>query len=378
MNHAWAQYSALGYSGTNSGGRLVIENSQFDHNQDGFDTNSQNADEPSPQNGACPAGVTPPVAGAHTCWVFVHNYVHDNNNPNVPAAGSAAAGPVGTGISISGARNDTVMNNRFERNNAWGIIVVPYPDSGPPCTGGTQTQAACVFDESGIAVIGNTFGHNGGYGNPSNGDIAAVNTEPGPTDCYSGNTEEGGGAATTSPSNLQQMYPSCTGATVPPNSNPVFLGEVACDSGAISFGGLLGGSSLCLPGANYPRHGAGQPMPPLPAGLPSMPHVCSGVSPDPWCSGQIRTIKGCAARRPSVRLGLAVRERFVSVSVKVGGRRAVVHRARGARTRVRFTLGGTRHRRRVRVRFQERIRVARHRETVRFTRIYQLCARGNV
>jgi hypothetical protein len=77
-----------------------------------------------------------------------------------------------------------------------------------------------------------------------------------------------------------------------------------------------------------------------------------------------------------VRLGLAVRERFVSVSVKVGRRRAVVHRARGAGTRVRFTLGTSRHRRRVRVRFEERIRVARHREVVRFTRIYELCAGG--
>ena len=306
----------------------MIENSQFDHNEDGFDTNSQNADQPSPQNGACPPGVTPPVPGAHTCWVFVHNWVHDNNNPNVPTAGSAAAGPVGTGMSISGGHNDTVMDNRFENNNAWGIIVVPYPDSGPPCTGGTQTQAACVFDESGIAVTGNSFGHNGRYGNPSNGDIAAVNTEPGPTDCYSANTEEGGGPPTTSPSNLQQTYPSCNGATVAPNSNPLFLAEAACDSQSISLGGLAGGS-LCLPGANYPRHGAGQPMPALPAGLPSMPHVCSGVSPDPWCSGQVSSVKGCAARRPSVRLGLAVRERFVSVSVTVGARRAVVRRARG-------------------------------------------------
>ncbi|HMC39791.1 MAG TPA: hypothetical protein VKI19_09030, partial [Acidimicrobiales bacterium] len=41
VNHAWAEYNALGYSGSNSGGRLVVENSQFDHNEDGFDTNSQ-------------------------------------------------------------------------------------------------------------------------------------------------------------------------------------------------------------------------------------------------------------------------------------------------------------------------------------------------
>ncbi|MBV8220512.1 MAG: hypothetical protein JO325_18765, partial [Solirubrobacterales bacterium] len=114
INDAWAQYNALGYSGTNSGGSLVVENSQFDHNEVGFDTNSQNNDDwPSPQNGSCPAGVASPVVGAPTCWVFYKNYVHDNNNPDVPSAGAAAAGPVGTGMSISGGRNDTIMDNRF-------------------------------------------------------------------------------------------------------------------------------------------------------------------------------------------------------------------------------------------------------------------------
>ncbi len=106
-NHGWAEYNALGYSGSNSGGRLVVKHSQFDQNEDGFDTNSQNGDNPPPQNGACPKGVSSPIHMAGRCWVFMHNYVHDNNNPNVPSAGSAAAGPVGTGMSVSGARNDT-------------------------------------------------------------------------------------------------------------------------------------------------------------------------------------------------------------------------------------------------------------------------------
>ncbi|MHB8451595.1 MAG: hypothetical protein ACYDAQ_14300, partial [Mycobacteriales bacterium] len=125
VNHAWGEYSALGYSGSNSGGQLVVENSQFDNNQDGFDTNSQNGDNPPPQNGDCPNNGISPITHTNSCWVFMHNYVHDNNNPNVPAAGSAAAGPVGTGMSLSGARNDTVMDNVFENNGAWGTIFVP-------------------------------------------------------------------------------------------------------------------------------------------------------------------------------------------------------------------------------------------------------------
>ena len=101
VDHTWSEYNALGYSGSNSGGRLVIENSQFDNNEDGFDTNSQNGDNPPPQDGACPSNGISKITHTHSCWVFMHNYVHDNNNPNVPSAGAAAAGPVGTGMSVT-------------------------------------------------------------------------------------------------------------------------------------------------------------------------------------------------------------------------------------------------------------------------------------
>ena len=70
-----------------------------------------------------------PGTDTRSCWVFMDNYVHDNNNPNVPAAGAAAAGPPGTGLSISGGRYDTVMDNTFENNGAWGVLLVPFPDT---------------------------------------------------------------------------------------------------------------------------------------------------------------------------------------------------------------------------------------------------------
>ncbi len=57
----------------------------------------------------------------------MNNYVHDNNNPNVPRSAQPLRAPLGTGMSVSGGRNDTVMGNRFVNNNAWGIIFVPYP-----------------------------------------------------------------------------------------------------------------------------------------------------------------------------------------------------------------------------------------------------------
>ena len=282
VDHAWSQYSVLGYSGSNSGGNLVVKNSEFDHNQDGFDTNSQNGDDPAPQNGACPNNGISKITHTHSCWVFMNNYVHDNNNPNVPAAGSAAAGPVGTGMSISGGRNDTVMNNRFVNNKAWGIILVPYTDSGPPCTGGTLNTpiAACLFEQYGTSVHNNKFGGNGTFGHPSNGDVSVFTFEGGhPTDCFFSNSEIGGGALKGDLPGLETAHPSCTSTPAPAgSSNPQFLTEVLCDSQV-----ELGGQPSPCPSGQYPRKTT-TIMHPLPTKqLKSMPNPCVGVPKNPWC-----------------------------------------------------------------------------------------------
>jgi hypothetical protein len=173
------------------------------------------------------------------------------------------------------------MDSTFLDNGAWGVILVPYPDSGPPCTGGIQLQAVCLYDEYGDAVLGNTFGHNGFFGNPSNGDIAATNAEPNPTDCFSGNAEVGGGAPTTSPPGLETLYPRCTGKTVPPDANAVFTAEVSCDASAISIGPVPAGD-FCLPSDHYPRSGGRVVMHRLPP-LATMANPCAGVPANPWC-----------------------------------------------------------------------------------------------
>jgi hypothetical protein len=292
VNDAWAEYNALGYSGSNAGGSLVVENSQFDNNEDGFDTNSQNGDDPPPQNGACPNGTISPITHTHSCWVFMHNYVHDNNNPNVPSSGFAAAGPVGTGLSLSGARNDTVMNNTFANNGAWGIVVVPFPTSGAPCTGGVTNFPAigCLFDEWGNAIIDNTFTNDGFFGNPTNGQFDQVNLLSGePTNCYSGNTVPGGSLSSDAAS-LEKQYPVCTGQTVPATllARVAFLDEVACDSN-LAF--VAGQPVPCLPGSHYPRitavHDGLHPLPPA-SQLPTMPNPCAGVPANPWCPAHHR------------------------------------------------------------------------------------------
>jgi hypothetical protein len=298
IDHGWAQYNALGYSGTNSGGRLIVENSEFDHNQDGFDTNSQNNDDfPSPQDGRCPGTATSPITHSASCWVFMHNFVHDNNNPDVPKAGSASQGPVGTGMSIAGGRFDTVMDNRFVHNGAWGLLIAPYPDDETPppgqhCQGGSSTDLAafgfdCTFDVWGNQVFDNTFSGNGFFGNPTNGDIGELTLESGhPIDCFRGNTVPDG----TSPPTLQQTNGTC-GRTGTANGNLALLTEAACDSGVLP--------AVCLPTDRYPQ-ATGVVMHPLPTPrLASMPRPCAGVPGNPWCGSRAAARQRRPRRRVS-------------------------------------------------------------------------------
>src|SRR5437762_10092923 len=56
LDHDHAQYSALAYSGTNSGGNLIIQNCEFDHNKTGLVSNLPNNDDlPSTQICPCPS-----------------------------------------------------------------------------------------------------------------------------------------------------------------------------------------------------------------------------------------------------------------------------------------------------------------------------------
>jgi hypothetical protein len=295
LENSQAEYNAIGYSGTNSGGPMLIEHNKFDQNQDGFDTNSQNnSDWPSPQDGACRPGVKPQIAGAPTCWIFYKNDVYDNNNPNVPAAGAAAAGPVGTGVSVEG-RFDTIMDNTFHDNGAWGVVFEPYPDTGTApanvikagknCEGGTVDYNLlgfetinCMYDDWGNALVGNVFSDDGFFGNPSNGDTAELTLLGGePLNCYYGNTDTDG-TFTSSPANLQTTNSQCgmvNSNGTAGDGNQTFLLEAACDTEA------LGAGVGCKPTDHYPR-ATKIVMHPLPK-LPTMPNPCKGVPGNPWC-----------------------------------------------------------------------------------------------
>ena len=281
MDHMWMENNALGYSGTNSGGTVVIENSQFDDNQDGLDTNTQVVgDPPAPQDGRCLGGKTSPITHTTSCWVVEHNYIHNNNNATAPAAGSAAAGPVGTGMTVSGGRFDTVMDNDVVNNGAWGVLFVPYAQEGTPSLGQTCAGVGgnevpglgCVMDPEGDALEHNVFHHNGYFGNPSNSDFGQITLfGHEPENCFAGNRAPDGSA----PANLEKIQPRCGGTTTAGNSGGALLEQVLCDTG-------LG---PCPSGAHYPKPGKKVVLKRLPKGLPTMPNPCAGVPANPWCPG---------------------------------------------------------------------------------------------
>jgi hypothetical protein len=313
INHAWMENNALGYSGTNSGGAVVIENSQFDNNADGLDTNSQIAgDAPGPQNGACPNNGTSPVTHTHSCWAFIHNNVHDNNNINTPIATSAAAlAPVGTGMTLTGGRNDTVMDNTFSHNNAWGVLFLPYPDSNTPdhgqsCSGvqgtvlpGALASFGCFIDPMGNALRANHFSQNASDGYPGNADYGLLTVASGqPSNCFQSNTAPQG----STPTNLEQLYPTCGVTTTATHGE--LLVPAGCAAGLIP----------CPTGVSYPKPTA-VVMHPLPPGVPSMSNPCDGVPSNPWCSSgsaSSRHRRAPAVRDPGIG-GLGATTRRVSI-----------------------------------------------------------------
>lgn len=291
MDHMWMENNALGYSGTNSGGTVVIKNSQFDENQDGLDTNTQIiGDPPAPQNGQCQSGRKSRITRTTSCWVLIDNYIHDNNNNMAPAAGSAAAGPVGTGLTISGGRNDTVMDNRITNNGAWGALFVPYAQAGKPSLGQTCHGVGghrfpgfgCVMDPEGDALLHNTFRHNGYFNNPSNSDFGQITLFGGEEqNCFARNRDPDGSA----PANLEKRQPRCDAKTKTGNAGGALFDQVLCDTG-------LG---TCPANANYPKVTGTVVLKPLPQNLPTMPNPCANVPANPWCPPGAHTWDGNGA-----------------------------------------------------------------------------------
>jgi hypothetical protein len=268
--------SAFGYLGTNSGGRLVIMNSVFDHNRTGIAPSSLNNDDaPPPQDGRCPGSAT------MLCTTIEDNQVSDNNNANAPAYGIAPA--VGVGVELDGGQFDTVTGNVITGNGSWGVIANDSVDAlghlpAARCQGGypgVPEKGLCLLPARGDLVFGNTFRDDGTFGNAGDGDLATLGLIAGsavPRNCFYANRAIGD-ALTSAPADIEQ--PSVDGqpcGRAGTGYDAVLLGQLSCAT--------LSGH-CAMPHAAYPDRTmidfAALPV------LPGMPDPCAGVPRNGFC-----------------------------------------------------------------------------------------------
>lgn len=107
-----AEHNAMGYSGTNAGGDLVIENSIWRDNMVGVVPNTLDSQEGAPQ-GHSDGGIR--IEG---------NEIYGNNNLDVPAISNAYA-MYGSGVAIAGGQNNDVVNNTIRDHGKYGVVIFP-------------------------------------------------------------------------------------------------------------------------------------------------------------------------------------------------------------------------------------------------------------
>jgi len=238
-----ADHNVIGFSASDAGGRLLLENSLLEHNGAGVNLASENnEDAPPPQDGACPPGVSgsEPIA-PRICTVIEHNTVQANNNADVSRVATEVF--LGAGIDIAGGQHDLVYKNDVSGQGSYGIVTTPYLNSfsGFPnahCQGGRALPAfGCLFSASGDVIADNALRHNGTFHNPTNGDLANATVAGGAPNCYRGNTDRSG-PLTGAPHGLQ----AAQGCAAPRGGT--FFGmvgvEVVC--AARAFGDCHGGN----------------------------------------------------------------------------------------------------------------------------------------
>ena len=158
--------NSLGYSGSNSGGQLLIENSVFRNNSVGVVPNSEApATNLRRRMGMQPTRTT---KHAHTDHHLDQNRaVYEdpqqpdtaNNNLSVPVNASTARGAVGTGVILASTYADLVENNVISNNSNTGLFGIELPVDG------------IFFQLAGNRISNNVFAHNGYHGGPFTGDL---------------------------------------------------------------------------------------------------------------------------------------------------------------------------------------------------------------
>ncbi len=187
VSGAVMENNALGYSGSNSGGKLVLENSIWRHNLVGIAPNSENpGDPPPPQDGECGRpnienpNPTPIITTTRIprCTIIRNNWITENNNLTVPVNGSTGVAPWGAGVELPGDYADLVEGNTITNNPNDGVLGFEYPNpiSGEALVKGEYPffPYTLYFQLAGNRISGNWFSHNGTKGGPFTGDIALM------------------------------------------------------------------------------------------------------------------------------------------------------------------------------------------------------------
>jgi hypothetical protein len=276
--------NALGYSGSNSGGKLAIEYSLFQHNSAGVVPNSENpGDEPPPQDGECnrpekPTTPTPTISSTNIkrCTIIRNNLIIGNNNLTVPGVG--AAGQLwGIGVILPGDYADLVEQNLIINNPNNGVLGLEFPNPFPP------QKNTIFFQLAGNRISTNAFIHNGYNPNNSGSAFTGDVTLTGGYGTFFGNPVESKSTNNcvsanvftdaTFPAKIQEKW-GCQNETTP---NP-------------GYGAFPGPSGLFPESVEYilqnkaeseARHGVGQPAPPP---QPTMPNPCEGAPKNPLCT----------------------------------------------------------------------------------------------
>jgi hypothetical protein len=271
---ATMENNALGYSGSNSGGKLAIEGSIFRHNASGVVPNSEpRGDYPPPQDGECgrqnpteehpePPNPTPEIKSTKIarCTVIRGNVITENNSLTVPVNETTGEAAYGTGIILPGDYADLIEGNAISNNANTGVFGIEF---------GLWEPSGSFFQLAGNRISGNAFAHNGYNGGPFTGDVTLVSganelflgvPSHSMNNCLSGNAFTGA----TTPANIQATW-GCQHNTTP---NP--------------GGGLAA--------YEYVEHAAIEaakkrvPTPqPAPPAQPTMPNPCQGVPKNPLC-----------------------------------------------------------------------------------------------
>lgn len=172
--------NALGYSGSNAGGRLVIERSIFRHNLVGVAPNSENpGDPPPPQDGECgrpnieDPDPTPIITTTRIrrCTVIRKNLIVENDNLTVPVNESTGVAPWGAGVELPGTYADLVAGNVIAGNPTDGVLGFEYPNPFTPENG---FQGTIFFQLAGNAISHNRFFDNGSRGGAFTGDLTLL------------------------------------------------------------------------------------------------------------------------------------------------------------------------------------------------------------